>query len=166
MTLLKLPLFAIFLHASVLLARGQEVLAPEKILKLTPEKIKGYIVDGEGRSTLIKMGTIRYSLVERRFAKGKEKVKILLFDYKEAPIMYKQAMRRWDKESVVTDSLVLRSIELQNCTGWESYNRYAYTSQIFLGICDRFFLMISAENVPLDRLRETLDAFSFKDFPR
>jgi hypothetical protein len=145
---------------------GQEVLPPEKISKLTPDRIKGYYQDGDTRSSLIKLGNIRYSLVERRFSKGKEKIKVLLFDYKEADIMYKQAMRKWNHEPVVTDSLVLRTIEMEDCTGWESYNRQSYTSQIFLGICNRFFLMISAENVPLDKLKEILDSFSFRDFPK
>jgi hypothetical protein len=156
---------SLFITFSVGTGYAQSVLLPEKISKLIPDRIKGYYEEGDAKSSLITLGTIRYSLVERRFSRGKEHIKILLFDYKEASIMYKQAMRKWNHEVVVTDSLVLRNIEMDNCNGWESYNRQSYSSQIFLGICDRFFLMISAENVPLDRLRDVLNSFSFQDFP-
>jgi hypothetical protein len=159
-----IPLFFILVATGNSVA--QKALDPKDIFKLLPNKIKGFHDDGDSKSSLIKLGDLRYSLSERRFAKGKQKIKFLIFDYKEASIMYKQAMRKLNNESIVTDSLILRSITMDNCTGWESYNYQSYSSQIFLGICDRFFMMISAENVPLDQLRQTLNAFSFKDFPK
>jgi hypothetical protein len=148
------------------LTQAQQVLKPEEIIKLIPTKVKLFYEDGDAKSSLIKMGDLRYSLCERKFVKGGQQIKILLFDYKEAPIMYKQAMRRWSNESIVTDSLVLRPLALDNCTGWEAYNRNNYTSQIFLGICDRFFLMVSGERVELKKLEEVVDLFAFKDFPK
>lgn len=145
---------------------GQRALEPDAISKLVPEKVKGFYEDGETKASLVKMGTLRYSLCERKFSKGKQKIKILLFDYKEASIMYKQAMRKWNTEVVETDSLILRNVEMENCTGWESYNRQAGTAQIFLGICDRFFLMISAENMELYNLKEVASLFKFETFPK
>jgi hypothetical protein len=146
--------------------QGQSVLTAEEISKLVPSEFKGYYEDGDSKSSLVKMGDIRYSLCERRFFRTKQKIKILLFDYKEAPIMYKQAMRKWNHEVVVTDTLILRNIERENCTGWESYNKQAGTAQIFLGICDRFFLMISGENVELTSLQNVLATFPFQAYPK
>lgn len=146
--------------------RGQRVLTAEEISKLVPSEFKGYYQDGDSKSSLVKMGDIRYSLCERRFFRTKQKIKILLFDYKEAPIMYKQAMRKWNHEVVETDTLILRNIERENCTGWESYNKQAGTAQIFLGICDRFFLMISGENVELASLQNVLATFPFQKYPK
>ncbi len=146
--------------------QGQNVLTAEEISKLVPSEFKGYYEDGDSKGSLIKMGDIRYSLCERRFFRSKQKIKILLFDYKEAPIMYKQAMRKWNKEIVETDTLILRHIERENCTGWESYNKQAGTAQIFLGICDRFFLMISGENVELTSLQGVLATFPFQTYPK
>lgn len=80
--------------------------------------------------------------------------------------MYKQAMRKWNNEIIETDTLILRHIEQENCTGWESYNKQAGTAQIFLGICDRFFLMISGENVELASLQDVLATFPFQTYPK
>lgn len=145
---------------------AQQALKPEEISKLVPDKVKGFYDDGDSKSSLVKMGDLRYSLCERRFVRGKQKIMILLFDYKEAGIMYKQAMRRWNSELVETDSLILRNITMANCVGWESYSRQNATSQIFLGVCDRFFLMISAENMELDKLKEVATLFNFEKFPK
>ncbi|NBP70691.1 MAG: hypothetical protein EBU52_18375 [Cytophagia bacterium] len=51
-----------------------------------------------------------------------------------------------------------------NYTGWETYNSKAATSQIFLGIADRFFLMLSAEHVDLVTLQQILPNFKFESF--
>lgn len=163
MKMLLLICFVLFAESYV---QGQSVLKPEEITRLVPSEFKGYYEDGDSKSSLIKMGDIRYSLCERRFSKTKQKIKILLFDYKEAPIMYKQAMRKWNNEIVETDTLILRHIERENCTGWESYNKQAGTAQIFLGICDRFFLMISGENVELASLQDVLATFPFQTYPK
>lgn len=145
---------------------AQRVLNPEEIADLLPKKVKGFYDDGDSKSSLMKLGDIRYSLSERKFSKGKQKIKFLLFDYKEASIMYKQAMRKWNNELVDSDTLIFKNITMTNCTGWESYNKRSESSQIFLGICNRFFLMISGEYVSLDQLEETANLFDFATFPK
>lgn len=146
---------------------GQNVvLQPLELKKLMPERIPGYYDDGDTRSTLIKLGNIRYTLCEKKVNRTTRNIKILLFDYKEAPIMYRQAMRRWNNDSIVSDSIIQRSISIGNCNGWESFNKQAKTAQIFLGICDRFFLMLSGEDVELDQLQQVVQLFQLESFPK
>lgn len=157
-------LFSILFFASYTVY-GQQVLSADEISKLVPTKIKGYYEDGKSRTSQMQMGNLRYSLCERKFSKNNQKIKILLFDYKEAPIMYTQAMRRWTTPNIVTDSLVFRNITKENYTGWESYNRLSSSTQIFVGIKERYFLMISAENIDLGKLQEVLQVFTFDRYP-
>lgn len=145
---------------------GQELLSPDAIAKLMPTKVKGYMQEGDLKSSTMQMGDLRYTLCERRFYKKKQSIKILLFDYKEANIMYQQAMKRWTSPNIVTDSVVFRNISTDTYLGWESYNRKSSTTQIFLGIKDRFFLMISADNVELANLQEVLATFPFQSYPK
>ena len=145
-----------------------EVLKAEEIVKLIPDYIKGYSLDGEAKAKLMALGTIRYSLTEKNFASGNKKIKVLLFDYKEASIMYNQATRKFNTFTPVeTDSLILRSLTLTNCSGWESYNAQSKSSQILLGICDRFFLTVNGTNVPLEVLKQVVsNNIKFEDFPK
>lgn len=150
----------------VTLANAQKPLQPEKMLKLVPEHVQGYRDDGDAKGSVIQLGSLQYSLCERKFQKGKEKIQFLLFDYKEAPIMYTQAMKRWNHESITTDTVVQQPVSLDNATGWASYNRLANTSQISLGISDRFFLMISGDQIPLEKLKESvIGLLSMVEFP-
>jgi hypothetical protein len=144
---------------------AQKLLPPEALSKLIPNKIGGYHEDGDMRGSQKAIGDIRYTVCERRFSKGKQKVKILLFDYKEAQIMFKQAMKNaQNNKGLETDSLVSRNIAATNYIGWETYSRKAASSQIFLGIADRFFLMLSAENIDLTSLQSILSGFNLENF--
>lgn len=144
---------------------AQKLLQPEALSKLIPNKIGGYHEEGDMHGSQKAIGSLRYSVCERRFAKGKQKVKILLFDYKEADIMFKQAMKNGENnKGLETDSLISRNIQALNYVGWETYSSKAASSQIFLGIANRFFLMLSAENVDLISLQSVLSTFNFESF--
>jgi hypothetical protein len=161
-SLLLLTIIPVFLY-------GQDVhvLSPKKMLKLIPDKINGFQETDESKARQTKLGDITYTLAEKHFHSGKRSIRILLFDYKEAPIMYNQAMREWGSHTFVdTDSLVYRSFATQNCSGWESYNLNSKRSQIFLGICDRFFMMITGENTDLVLLRLALQEIPLREFPK
>jgi hypothetical protein len=158
----------LLLTITTVVSYGQEVhvLSPTKMLKLIPDRMKGFQTD-ESKARQTKLGDITYTLAERHFHSGKRSIRILLFDYKEAPIMYNQAMREWGSHTFVdTDSLVFRSLATQNCSGWESYNLNSKRSQIFLGICDRFFMMITGENTDLVLLRLALQEIRLTEFPK
>jgi hypothetical protein len=145
---------------------AQKPLQPEKMLKLVPEHVEGYHETGDAKGSVIQLGSLQYSLCERKFQKGKEKIQFLLFDYKEAPIMYSQAMKRWNHESVATDAVVQQAISMENASGWETDNRLSNSSQISLGIANRYFLMISGDQMPLDKLKEAIvDWLAFAEFP-
>jgi hypothetical protein len=144
---------------------AQKQLHPEALGKFIPTKLVGYYEEGDMHGSQKAIGNLSYTVCERRFAKGKQKIKILLFDYKDAPIMYKQAMKSGRNiQTLETDSLVTRNVMALNYTGWETYNSKAATSQIFLGIADRFFLMLSAEHVDLVTLQQILPNFKFESF--
>ncbi len=161
----KLNILLVFIVLAAQTLSAQKLLPPEALAKLIPNKITGFYEDGAMRGSQKAIGDVRYSVCERRFSKGKQKVKILLFDYQDAQIMFKQAMKNgMNNKGLETDSLISRKITAANYTGWETYSRSAASSQIFLGIADRFFLMLSAENVDLISLQSVLSNFNLDGF--
>ena len=81
--------------------------------------------------------------------------------------MYKQSMRTWNKVNPIeSDSVVLRSVTMADCEGWESYLRHTNQSQIFIGICGRFFLNMTGDKVELADLKAVLDRVRIDQFPR
>ncbi len=158
----------LLIASAPLLGQPHRELTPDEVLKLVPDNIKGFRNDTDFKSKRMTVGNITYSLCEKRFqAAGQKEIKILLFDFKNAPMMYAQAMRKWNHNDLVdSDSVVLRTVQLDNCTGWESYHRESNTSRIFLGICDRFFLTMTGEKVGLDKLKEIVMTLPFEQFPR
>lgn len=144
------------------------VLSSDKIIKLIPDKLNGFVLSEGSQSKVIQLGNLKYSMAEKRFTASKHRsVKILLFDYKEAPIMYNQATFKFHAFTAVeTDSVILRSILMTDCTGWESYNSIRRDSQILLGICNRFFLSIEGKNVDIESLKQVVYQFKIETFPK
>jgi hypothetical protein len=145
-----------------------KVLSPEKIIKLIPGRVDDFRAEGDAKSKVIKLGNIQYSMAEKNFSASRNRaIKILLFDYKEAPIMYNQATRKWSTFTIVeNDSLILRPALMNECTGWESYNVNRKNSQMVLGICERFFLTLEGTNVDLAVLKKIAQEFKFESFPK
>lgn len=145
-----------------------EILPAEKIIKLIPDKIRDYYLATEPQSKVIKLGNIQYSMAEKRFTATRNRsIKILLFDYKEAPIMYNQATRKFsDFTTVESDSIILRPVLLADCTGWESYHVHQKNSQILIGICNRYFLTIEGKNVELESLKNIVKLFKVETYPK
>jgi hypothetical protein len=160
-------LFLLIIVPAVSYSQDAHVLPPEKMLKLIPDKIKGFQEKDEPKARQTKLGNITYTLAEKHYQSGQHSIKILLFDYKEAPIMYNQAMKEWSSHAIVdNDTIVFRSLAMQNCSGWESYNNSSKRSQIFLGICDRFFMMMTGENTDLAILKRALQDIPLAEFPK
>jgi len=145
-----------------------KVLSSEKIIKLIPDRLIGFNLSDDSQSKVIRLGNLQYSMAEKRFTASKQRsIKILLFDYKEAPIMYNQATFKFHGFTAVeSDSVILRSILMTDCTGWESYNIIRKDSQILLGICNRFFLSIEGKNVDIESLKQVVYQFKIETFPK
>jgi hypothetical protein len=158
-------LFFVFASYAPVLAQTKELKSSE-IQKLLPQKIKGYHPNGEANSRQMKVGNITYTLCEKNFMNRKKSIKLLLFDFKNAEIMYQQAMNTWtDLEPIESDSVIMRAMSIANCTGWESFRKKSGKSQISLGIFNRFFLSMVGDNVDLESLKAVLNQVPLEKFP-
>jgi hypothetical protein len=160
-------IFMIGIFSCGVLQAQDKVLSPQEIRKLVPGPMEGFTEKENSKGKLIQIGNLKYSLSEQQFSRGKQSIRILLFDYGDAPIMYSQATKAWkDFYPLTTDSTSLQPIGMELCTGWESYNRRNNQSGIYAGIRDRYFLTITGEAVDLGTLKNLLNQFHFDLFPK
>lgn len=156
-----------FLQLYMLYAQDRPVLAPEELLQLIPDQVENFRPAGDPRARMVKIGTLSYSLAEKNFARGKQKIKILLFDYNNALIMYSQAMKNMRQPTAYASITQLAgSDESTRLQYSEDLQQEKNICQIFMGINDRFFLSISCENTDSSFLHSLLDKFNFKEFAR
>jgi hypothetical protein len=147
--------------------RTDKVLPAEKIINLVPDRIKGFSQFANPKARQTKLGDITYSLCEKVYSSDKKIIKVLLFDYKEATIMYQQAMRELaNRQTIESDTIIFRAMNLTEGKAWEGYSANNNSSQIFMGINERFYLVISAEKTDLESLENFLLLIPIKDFPR
>jgi hypothetical protein len=141
------------------------VLSLEQLGELAPEKIEGYrMAEPKGRS--LKIGTLSYSMIEQTFVHGKKQITMMLFDYNNASVMYRQATQKWkNAESFESDSMLENAYELEKQPGWMQYDKTHNKSQITLGIQNRFYLVLVGDGIPLNDLESIAKVFDFVRFP-
>jgi hypothetical protein len=141
------------------------VLTIEQLGELAPKKIEGYRpIEPKGR--ILKIGTLSYSMIEQIFVHGKKQISILLFDYNNASVMYRQATQKWKNAEGVENDLILdNAYELEKQPGWMHYDKANNKSQITLGIQNRFYLVLTGEGIPLDVLNGIAKIFDVARFP-
>jgi hypothetical protein len=147
-------------------SQEKETLKPAEISKLVPSRIKGFSIKGESKSTILSIGTLRYSLCERVFTSRDKMIKILLFDYVQAPIMYTQSLKKWERmNEIMSDSITFKKQVSEGQVSYESDHRQSKRAQISYGINNRFYLALEAENLTLPELREFFRNFDLAKFP-
>ena len=149
-------------------AQQRQTLQPRALSKLVPVKIKDWPIRGESKSNLLTIGTLRYSLCERIFASRDKVVKVLLFDYAEAPIMLNQSVRKWNEmPETRNDSITFETTKTEVGQTWESSHPRTKRAQLLLEINNRFFLTLEAENLTLEELRQFFSSnFDLSTFPK
>lgn len=160
-----LALLLLFL-SSVAYGQKGTPLSAQKIGKFMPAKIKGFAT-GEVHGQTVKIGTMSYTICERVFTNhNKKEIKIMIFDYNQAPVMYNQGIQiAFHKEPVYSDSIISRALYVEQNTGWETEDLHSGTCQILLGINDRFILMINGTQVTLEDLAAVLRLIDTSLFP-
>jgi hypothetical protein len=147
-------------------AQERQALKPKAISKLLPVRIQGYNVMSDSKSTTITIGTLRYALCERTFSHRNQTIKILLFDYAEAPVMLNQSVKKWDEmPPMQTDSVSFSKYNTAYGEIWESAHPRSNRSQILASINNRFFLTLEAEKMTLEELKEFFKNIDLSKFP-
>ncbi len=164
---MRIIFVSFFLIINTVVSSQPKELKAMEMESLLPERIEGFRSRDGVVNRRLKIGTLSYTLCERKYTKGKQSIKLLLFDFVNADIMYKQATHNLHEgDAIESDSLVLRPIILDNSTGWESYRRQSGQSQIVLGICHRFFLSMTGDKVDLAMLQSVLNLVPLEKYPK
>jgi hypothetical protein len=164
---MRILLFLLFTAFSLNASAQLDEIKASEILKLLPDNIDGFKPSEEFKSEQLKIGTLTYTLCEKKFSAGKRSIQFLLFDFLHANIMYKQSMSKWNgTKPAETETEILRAIDMEYCTGWESYQKHTERSEISLGIRDRYLLEITGSHVDLATLQSILSQVALEKFPK
>ena len=162
----RLLLVAIVTISAYSIQAQSDVMDLEQLGELAPEKIEGYKKIGQNKGRSLKIGTLSYAMIERTFAHDKKQITIMLFDYNNASVMYRQATQKWENAvGQETDLVLENAYELEKQPGWILYDKAQKKSQITLGIQNRFYLVLIGQGILLTDLESVAKIFDFVRFP-
>lgn len=162
----RLLLVAIVTISAYTIQAQSDVMDLEQLGELAPEKIEGYKKIGQNKGRSLKIGTLSYAMIERTFVHDKKQITIMLFDYNNASVMYRQATEKWKNAlGQETDLILENAYELEKQPGWILYDKAQKKSQITLGIQNRFYLVLIGQGILLTDLESVAKIFDFVRFP-
>lgn len=122
-----------------------KVLSYKELQEYLPEEIDGY-KGGELDGSSMSMSGMTYSVASRDYTKGEETFSVQIMDYSNAMALYTAAMATMNM-SFENDEEYVRSISINdNMKGFEQFNKIDNDAAITIGISNRFYLHINAEN--------------------
>lgn len=137
-----------FLLLNICDAQNTKILHFKELQKYLPSSIKGYTADAQPNGNTITMGDQVFSTVEQNFVREDIYLKITIFDYFQAAQLFEQSALIWTQGfSLVNDEGFARTLKFAqpDVAGWETFDAESQTAEIFVGIKNRFFIIINAE---------------------
>lgn len=143
-----------FLVIISMLISAFQLTAQDEVMNYTdlqgylPTSIDGYEAGEPGGSTMNMQG-MSFSSADIEFTNSNgDNIRITLLDYSGAVSMYQAATAMWSAGmSFEDDESIAQSVKWdENIMGWEEYRKKDKEANLSLGIGDRFFLSIQADN--------------------
>jgi hypothetical protein len=161
---MKTPIIALVIVLLGFSAYNQEnVLDHHHLQSYLPEEIEGYEAGSpEGQTTTVQ--GLSFSSASMKFQNTTDGyIQITLLDYAGASNMYQAAVATWSAEvTFENDQVYFNQIEWSDkITGWEQFHKVDNISYLALGIAERFFLTIEAnqqnDTELIKSIAETMD---------
>jgi len=148
MTMLKNQIIAFILLFGFQFANAQdEVMNYKDLQKYLPSSLSGYEA-GEPDGQTMTMQGMSFSSASIEFTNEDDFVRIALIDYVAAASMYQMATAMWGMGmSIEDDEMIAKAVKWEdNIVGWEEFRKIDKEATLALGIGDRFFMTVEANN--------------------
>ena len=159
----------LFLCCSPLLAfsQGEKALHHSELQKYLPSSVAGYAAEGDPEGVTMEMNDMSYSQAQREYRKGNNELNIILVDYREAAAMYMQSTAMWQGNiSVEDDHTKSGTTQVNGYNGWEVYDKDEGSSQLVLGINDRYLVTLSADKMSLESIKSIASSLKLNGLPK
>ncbi|MCD4697634.1 MAG: hypothetical protein K8S16_15515 [Bacteroidales bacterium] len=138
-----------FLLLSLLQLHSQdEVMDYKDLQNYLPSSVNGYEA-GEPSGSTMNMQGMSFSSAEIEFTnQDGDNVRVTLLDYTSAIMMYQAATAMWTAGmSFEDDESIAKSVKWDDkIVGWEEFRKKDKEANLALGLGNRFFLSIEADN--------------------
>jgi hypothetical protein len=139
----------------------------KELQKYLPNSVKGYILNGDMKGQSIDMQGMSYSSAEADYKKGEDNLSIVLVDYHAAASVYQSLTMAWSMNiSIDNDQEKASTTTVKGIKGYQRIDKQDNSSELILGVNERFLLTIKAtnqKNVDLVRsVAESMDLSELK----
>lgn len=128
-------------------ASGDTLVVPaEELLKILPEKVEGFVPDGEAELLDEKAAGSSWSVAARRYRKGNIQLRLTVADYNGAYGMYAGATSVFSEMDNEEERTKVISLKDGKVKGWESFRKQSHESSLMLAVSNRYLITLEADH--------------------
>ncbi len=120
-----------------------------ELQKYLPSELMGYSHSADPDGSSFEMNGMSYSTAIQKYGKGDSEMDITIIDYHGALTMYSAASMAWGAGMSFEDAdQKAEGTEIDGHKGWQVYDKKDQTTQLMLGVKDRYLVTIEADGDP------------------
>ncbi len=120
-----------------------------ELQKYLPSELMGYSHSSDPDGSSFEMNGMSYSTAIQKYGKGDSEMDITIIDYHGALTMYSAASMAWSTGMSFEDAdQKAEGTEIDGFKGWQVYDKKDKTTQLMIGVKDRYLVTIETQGDP------------------
>lgn len=146
---------------------AQTLTEEEKALeKILPASFDDYKLDGLPMTVTSRSEEKPYSMSSKNYKKGNSTISIVIFDYKENPMLLRKYTASWIGQNVDDEKRAISETKVDDLVAWQSYDKIKKDAQLYVNVNDRYLLFISGDNHSVDFLKSVAKLLKLRQLPK
>lgn len=160
-------IFFLSLLVSSSIAFGQTQTPEEEMLeKILPLSFDEYKRDGVPMTVTSRSDDRAYIMSSQNYKKRNMTVSIVIFDYKESPMLLKKYTSSWEAQNVDDGKMKISQTKVGEFVAWQSFDKVAKGAQLYVNINDRYLLFLSGNNQSIEYLKSVAELLKLRQLPK
>jgi hypothetical protein len=146
---------------------AQSLTEEEKALeKILPVSFDDYKLEGLPMTVTSRSEDKPYTMSSKNYKKGSSTISIVIFDYKESPMLLKKYTSSWIGQNVDDEKRAISETKVDDLVAWQSYDKIAKDAQLYVNVNSRYLLFISGDNHSVDYLKSVAKLMKLRQLPK
>jgi hypothetical protein len=161
-------LIVLFFGLSIILPGVAQTLTEEEkaLEKILPVSFDDYKLDGLPMTVTSRSEDKPYSMSSKNYKKGTSTISIVIFDYKENPVLLKKYTSSWTGQNVDDEKRAISETKVDDLIAWQSYDKIEKDAQLYVNVNGRYLLYISGDNHSVDFLKSVAKILKLRQLPK
>ena len=163
---MRIIIFLLLLANSYMASGQTQTPEEESLEKILPVSFDEYKRDGVPMTVTSRSEDRPYIMSSQNYKKGNGTISIVIFDYKESPMLLKKYTSSWAAQNVDDEKKKVSQTSVGDFIAWQSFDKVAKDAQLYINVNDRYLLFLSGNNQSIEYLKSVAELLKLRQLPK